>query len=106
MMMDQFIHEVHILVQAKQLRVEVKDSHIKVQVEKEGGYETLVDGTLKWKVHSAESVWTLVPGDHVHINLDKAQERWWESCFQGKEGVGREFGALGFSYTSLLRRGL
>ena len=54
-----------------------------VEVLEDGKYVTLVDNALKWKVHPTNSLWTMVPGDHVHVSLEKIQERWWDACFIG-----------------------
>jgi len=65
----------------KSVRVAIKDDRIKVEVESDGRFETLIDSELKWKIHPTNSFWALIPGDHVHINLEKIQERWWDACF-------------------------
>lgn len=73
------------IMKGKQVRVELKDDHVKVGVQRGSRFETVVDGDLKWKVK--ESVWTLVPGEHVHISFEKIQERWWESCFKDEPEI-------------------
>jgi len=67
----------------KQVKVDIKEQSVKVAVLKDGKFETVVEGDLKWKVHPTKSMWTMVPGDHIHVSLEKAQERWWEACFEG-----------------------
>ena len=47
----------------------------------------LVEGELQWKVHVDESMWTLIPGEHVHISLDKVEERWWTCVIKGDEEI-------------------
>ena len=69
--------------QGKQVRVDIKEDRVKVEVLEDGKYVTLVDNALKWKGHPTNSIWTMVPGDHVHVNLEKIQERWWDACFIG-----------------------
>ena len=71
-------------LKGKSVRVAIKDDRIKVEVESDGRFETLIDSELKWKIHPTNSFWALIPGDHVHIKLEKIQERWWDACFVSK----------------------
>uniref|UniRef100_T1IU68 CS domain-containing protein n=1 Tax=Strigamia maritima TaxID=126957 RepID=T1IU68_STRMM len=38
-----------------------------------------MEGDLSWKENVENSCWTLRPGQAVHVNLEKVQERWWDS---------------------------
>lgn len=31
--------------------------------------ETIVDEDLTWEINVEESMWSLVPGEHIHVNL-------------------------------------
>ncbi|KAK6171407.1 hypothetical protein SNE40_019602 [Patella caerulea] len=66
-------NQVHVVTDKKHLKVGYKDCNGDIQI--------VVDGDLTWEVHKEESIWSLVPGEHVHINLEKKQERWWEGLF-------------------------
>lgn len=37
-----------------------------------------IDDELNWEINKEESMWTLTPSQHIHINLEKIEERWWE----------------------------
>lgn len=41
----------------------------------------MLDKSLPHKVNRKESVWSLIPGDHIHMSLEKAEERWWDRLF-------------------------
>ncbi|XP_074647596.1 nudC domain-containing protein 3-like isoform X2 [Tubulanus polymorphus] len=67
----------------KQVTVDVRRKHLKVCVND----EVMLDDDLSWEVHKDDSIWSLVPGEHVHINLDKIQERWWDSLIVNEEKI-------------------
>ncbi|XP_026276578.1 nudC domain-containing protein 3-like [Frankliniella occidentalis] len=48
------------------------------------GERDLVSGKLKHAVRDKESFWTLLPGQHVHVQLEKARPRWWTSLLEGE----------------------
>ena len=43
------------------MKVEYKDTA--------GTWLVAVDGDLTWDVHKDETVWSLVPGDHIHVRV-------------------------------------
>ena len=47
----------------------------------------MVDGELQWKIHAEESMWTLIPGEHIHISLDKVEDRWWTCVIKGDKEI-------------------
>jgi hypothetical protein len=48
--------------------VEIKKKHLKVASKDASGQMTVVvDGDLTWECHKEESVWSLVPGEHIHV---------------------------------------
>lgn len=49
--------------------------------------KVLVDGELQWRVHAEDSIWTLFPGEHIHISLDKVEERWWTCVILGDQEI-------------------
>ncbi|CAG5134483.1 unnamed protein product [Candidula unifasciata] len=70
------------VVKGKQVKVDIQKKHIRVSaLTDDGSWSNLVDGDLSWEVNTEESMWTLIPGEFVHINLEKKQERWWEHVF-------------------------
>ncbi|ELU02878.1 hypothetical protein CAPTEDRAFT_20882, partial [Capitella teleta] len=49
--------------------------------------EVIVDEDLTWEVNREDSMWSLVPGEHIHVNLEKVQERWWEAVLISEEHI-------------------
>jgi len=66
---------------AKQLRVFIESQHLRIQVRDGETWTTMLDKSLPHKVNRKESVWSLIPGDHIHMSLEKAEERWWDRLF-------------------------
>lgn len=64
-------NQVKVTIGAQHLKVELLDLATKV-------WSTPVDDALHNRVKLDESIWTLVPGEHVLVNLEKAQEMWWD----------------------------
>ena len=52
--------DVTVEILRKRLRVAYKDA--------DGKLEDVVDGELTWDVHKDESMWSLVPGEHIHVS--------------------------------------
>ncbi|XP_034238224.1 nudC domain-containing protein 3 [Thrips palmi] len=48
------------------------------------GARVLVDGKLTHAVKDKESFWTLLPRQHVHVQLEKARPRWWSGLLEGE----------------------
>lgn len=71
--------DVKVDIEKKKLKVCYKDSS--------GEFITCVDGNLTWEIVKDESMWTLSPGEHVHINLEKNQERWWEALLTNEPKI-------------------
>ncbi|GAB1599815.1 nudC domain-containing protein 3-like [Argonauta hians] len=70
------------LVKGKQVKVVFNKKHLKISYKTDEGDESiLVDDDLMWEIHKEECMWSLIPGEHVHISLEKVQERWWEAVF-------------------------
>ena len=71
-----------------QVKVEVLTTHLKVSyLDVNGKWQIPVDEALCWPVNKEESLWTLVPGEHIHINMEKRQERWWEAVLENEPKI-------------------
>lgn len=72
-----------------QVKVTIGADHLKVELldlaTKE--WSTPVDDALHNRVKLDESIWTLVPGDHVLVNLEKAQELWWDRLLESEDPI-------------------
>lgn len=71
----------------KQVKVDLSSSKLKVSICKDNNWETLIDGTLKFKINIEKSIWTLDKGKYIFINLEKIQERWWEALLEGEPTI-------------------
>ena len=50
------------------MKVDVTKKHIKVaHKDEQGQFYTVVDGDLCWEVNKEDSMWTLNPGENVHV---------------------------------------
>ncbi|XP_054284963.1 nudC domain-containing protein 3-like [Macrosteles quadrilineatus] len=74
------------LTRSKGVTVEVGSTRVTVSCrDHEGRMNTLVEGELNYKHLREESIWTLTPGKHVTIHLEKANEQWWDSIFKTED---------------------
>lgn len=52
------------------VRVEIARRHLRVAYkDADGMLVDVISGELTWDVHKDESMWSLVPGEHVHVSL-------------------------------------
>ena len=77
----------------------VKSSkEVKVKIEKDAlqvlakdfdtnAMKILVEDKLAWKVRPDDCTWSLFPGDHIHIYLEKVEERWWENLLAKEDKI-------------------
>lgn len=76
------------IVKGRDVKVEIDKKHIKVSHKTDSGsWLQVVNDDLPWEINKEESMWTLVPKEHVHINLEKREERWWESVLTSEEKI-------------------
>lgn len=70
------------LVKGKQIKVDIKKKHLKVSYKSDNSEEIIViDDELMWEIQKDDCMWSLIPGEHVHLYLEKVQERWWDAVF-------------------------
>ncbi|XP_035209560.1 nudC domain-containing protein 3-like [Stegodyphus dumicola] len=72
---------------AKQVHVNIRQTSLSTEALSNNEWNQLKGGDLTWKVNVEESTWTLVPREHIHICLQKIQERWWDSLFVGEPKI-------------------
>lgn len=78
---------------SKELSIEIKSYSLNVSLKKDpprdSGLQSrvLVAGTLREKIRCDESLWSLMPGDHVAVNLEKFEQKWWDGIFEGDEKI-------------------
>jgi len=71
----------------KKFKVDYTSKSLKVTGIKNGTLIVLVEGELSHKVKNSETIWSIVPGEHLHISMEKAEEKWWESLLIGEEKI-------------------
>ncbi|CAL7936351.1 unnamed protein product [Xylocopa violacea] len=104
---SQTISDIDVLVKlpnyvknAKDLRVHLDSNEIKIEsrtswVEQNQEVEecryfawtTIFKGELCYKIRKDESMWSIVPGQHISIHLEKASERWWQALIVGEPKI-------------------
>jgi len=67
----------------KEVTVEIKSDSLSVKVHS----EILLEGLFPFSVVKDDSYWSLVPGEAINISLQKTQERWWRSLFEGETQI-------------------
>ncbi|XP_076332392.1 nudC domain-containing protein 3-like isoform X2 [Tachypleus tridentatus] len=75
------------VILGKSVKVDIKPNSLTVRVLNEEGWTTELDGELSFRINVEDSVWTLFPGEHVHVNLEKVQERFWESLMKDEPKI-------------------
>jgi len=78
---------------SKDLSIEIKSTSLNVSLRKDppadSGLKTreLIAGKLSQKIRCDESLWSLSPGEHVAVNLEKFEQKWWDGVFEGDEKI-------------------
>lgn len=58
------------LVKGKQVKVVFNKKHLKISYKDDNGEDNiLVDDDLMWEIHKEECMWSLIPGEHVHVSM-------------------------------------
>jgi len=76
---------------SKDVRVKIEKESISVEIKENNNgqitWKSLLSDRLTWKVKPEDSTWSIFPGDHIHISLEKVQERWWEKLVEHEENI-------------------
>ncbi|XP_078040665.1 nudC domain-containing protein 3 [Augochlora pura] len=103
---SQSINDLDVLVKlpssiktAKDLKVNLDSTHIKIEAKastlsqhqeqecSNSDWTIIFTGELCHKTRKDESVWSVVPGKHISIHLEKASEKWWEALIVGEPQI-------------------
>lgn len=83
--------DLRIHLDSKEIKIEARTSTVEQNQEAEECryfvWSTIFRGELSFKVRKDESVWSIVPGQHISIHLEKASERWWEALLIGEPKI-------------------
>jgi len=71
----------------KKFKVDYTAKSLKVTGIKDGVHTVLMEGELIHKVKNAETIWSVVPGEHLNISMEKAEEKWWDSLLVGEAKI-------------------
>lgn len=73
---------------SKDVKVKIEKEALQVSARDENcSWMFLINEKLPWKIKTDESMWSLLPGDHIHIYLEKTSERWWENLLVSEEKI-------------------
>ncbi|CAD6215894.1 GSCOCG00000711001-RA-CDS [Cotesia congregata] len=83
------------LMSPRDLKVSVSSKEIKVAIREKNitgadspeKWSHLLNGQLSFPVKQNETIWSLIPSQHIHIHLEKAAERWWEALIVGEAKI-------------------
>ncbi|XP_077979826.1 nudC domain-containing protein 3-like isoform X2 [Glandiceps talaboti] len=78
---------------AKDIQVDIGKKHLKVSVKPgviDKDAEILMEGKLTYDIRREESMWSLVPGVGIQINLEKNLEKMWLAVLEGEEEIKRD----------------
>ena len=50
------------------MKVTLSKQHIKIDWLETNGMKTIIDSDLPWAIRAEDSTWSLVPGEHIHVN--------------------------------------
>lgn len=78
---------------SKDLSIEIKSTSLNVSLRNGppacSGLKSreIIAGKLSQKIRIDESLWSLSPGEHVAVNLEKFEQKWWDGVFEGDEKI-------------------
>lgn len=78
-----------VVEKGKQVKVVLKSSSLEVKINDTGSSEwvTHVTGNLLYPIKVEDSLWSLSPKQHILINLEKSEERWWNKLLTSEEEI-------------------
>ncbi|CAK9802760.1 NudC domain-containing protein 3 [Anthophora plagiata] len=83
--------DLRIHLDSKEIKIEARTSRVEQNQEIEEClyfvWTTIFKGEFCYKIRKDESVWSIVPGQHISIHLEKATERWWEALIIGEPKI-------------------
>ncbi|XP_068218951.1 nudC domain-containing protein 3-like [Palaemon carinicauda] len=74
----------------KQVKVQLEANSLEVSLQEKNSWRMVVSGKLGYSIRAEESVWSLAPGEHVLISLEKKEERWWDRLLSGEDPIDME----------------
>jgi hypothetical protein len=68
---------------SKDVKIKIDKQQLQVSTKSSGDY--LINDQLAWRIRPDDSTWSLFPGDHIQIFVEKQDERWWENLLVSEE---------------------
>lgn len=82
---------------SKQVKVSIESRGLNVQLtdnpppdDPKFPSKQLMQGRLTYQVKIDDSLWSLVPGDSLQINLEKQEHRWWTCVLEGDSEIDKQ----------------
>ncbi|KAG7167712.1 nudC domain-containing protein 3-like [Homarus americanus] len=76
------------VLRGKQVRVTLQTSSFEVEVQEPASvWQMLLTGKFPHSIKVEESLWSLVPGEHISIHLEKSEERWWDKLLTSEDSI-------------------
>lgn len=72
----------------RQVKVKLQPTCLEVGAQGSStAWQTLTTGEFPHAIKVEDSVWSLVPGDHILIHMEKAEERWWDRLLTSEDSI-------------------
>jgi hypothetical protein len=75
--------EVPVGTRARDLRCQIRPTHLQVALLTSTELRVLIDGALPEKIRADESIWSIENNHTLHISLEKVKQTWWASAVVG-----------------------
>ncbi|XP_017756994.1 PREDICTED: nudC domain-containing protein 3 isoform X2 [Eufriesea mexicana] len=83
--------DLRVHLNSKEIKIEARTSRVEQNQEIEECryfiWTTIFKGELCFKIRKDESLWSIVPGQHISIHLEKLFARWWEALIIGEPKI-------------------
>uniref|UniRef100_T2MA20 NudC domain-containing protein 3 n=1 Tax=Hydra vulgaris TaxID=6087 RepID=T2MA20_HYDVU len=70
--------------------IKIQSNSLKVFLNNGFDNPILIDGELTNRIKIEDSMWSLEPGKHILINLEKCQHKWWTSVIVGAKEIDKQ----------------
>ncbi|CAK9291029.1 unnamed protein product [Gordionus sp. m RMFG-2023] len=71
------------IMSQKDISIKIDNNYIEIKTL----IKTLISGFFHALIKKAESFWSIIPGDHIHVNLEKMVPRMWPNLLQNEKSI-------------------
>ncbi|XP_054013603.1 nudC domain-containing protein 3 isoform X1 [Hylaeus anthracinus] len=82
--------DLRVNLDSQEIQIEARTSTLvenKAEESCNSEWTIIFKGELCFKTRKDESVWSIVPGQHISIHFEKASDRWWEALIVGEPKI-------------------